>query len=146
MHPQCGDHTQTPIKKGITQTEQVQRRAARWVTSRYGNRSSPTEMLAELGWTSLEDRRRDQCLAMMYKISTGLVALDADLYLTHESRTSRHIHAHSYTIPTSNTDYHHCAFFPRTVREWNSLPPSVVQAPTYGAFRARLAKNFTSSG
>ncbi len=41
-------------KKGISLIEKVQRRAARWVTSRYGNRSSPTEMLAELEWPSLE--------------------------------------------------------------------------------------------
>ena len=39
--------------KDINRLEMVQRRAARYVTGRYHNRSSVTDMLGELGWTSL---------------------------------------------------------------------------------------------
>ena len=47
-------HTQENIKR----VEMVQRRAARYVTKRYHNTSSVTNMLQELGWTTLEERRR----------------------------------------------------------------------------------------
>ncbi len=48
-------HTQTNTKK----IEMVQRRAARYVTSRTRNRSSVTDMLNGLKWRSLENRRKD---------------------------------------------------------------------------------------
>ena len=45
----------------------VQRRAARYVTNRQRNTSSVGDILQHLEWCSLEDRRRDACLVMMYK-------------------------------------------------------------------------------
>ncbi len=127
-------------KKGIKQIEQVQRRAARWVMSRHGNRSSPTEMIAELGWDSLEKRRQDQRLTMVYKMSHGLVAANHTEYMTPETRQSRHVHNRAFVVPTSNADYHRCSFFPRAIREWNSLPQAVVDSPSVETFRARLGK------
>ena len=46
-------HTRTQIN----QIEKVQRRAARYVTNRYHNTSSVTDMLQNLNWPSLEIRR-----------------------------------------------------------------------------------------
>ena len=59
-----------------TQVEAVQRRAARFVTNRYHNTSSVTDMLQSLGWEALEDRRCKARLTMLYKINHHLVALD----------------------------------------------------------------------
>ena len=39
--------------------EMVQRRAARWVSNDYSTYSSVTEMMSNLGWRSLENRRYD---------------------------------------------------------------------------------------
>lgn len=57
------------------QIEAVQRRAARWVMSDYSRTSSVTSMLHTLGWRSLQLRRADARLVLMYKIIHGLVAI-----------------------------------------------------------------------
>jgi len=66
----------TQIK--IDQIEMVQRRAARYVTNRYHNTSSVTNMLDHLGWRSLALRRTDARLCLMYKIVHGLVVIPSD--------------------------------------------------------------------
>ena len=45
--------------KGAYKVEMVQRRAARWTLKRYHNTSSVTDMLENLGWRTLEQRRVD---------------------------------------------------------------------------------------
>ena len=44
-------------KVRISQIKQVQRRAARWTASNFDRKSSVTEMVKQLGWRSLEQRR-----------------------------------------------------------------------------------------
>ena len=55
--------------------ENVHRRAARYVNNNYKDRSPGcvTSMLENLKWTSLEHRRRQIRLGMLYKINKGLV-------------------------------------------------------------------------
>ena len=53
--------------------DMVQRRAARYVTNRYHNTSSVGDMINQLAWPSLEDRRREARLAMLYKMKNNLV-------------------------------------------------------------------------
>lgn len=62
--------------------EMVQRRASRWVTGRYHNTSSVTDMLADLGWRELAQRQVDARLAMTYKITHGLVDIPVGQYIT----------------------------------------------------------------
>jgi hypothetical protein len=52
-----------------------QRRAARYVTNSHNNRSSVNQMLEHLEWKSLEQRRTDARLTMMYKITNEKVDL-----------------------------------------------------------------------
>ena len=54
------------------QNEMVQRRSARFVTNRYKNTSSITDMLDYLGWESHETRRSKLQLIVLYKIVHGL--------------------------------------------------------------------------
>ena len=56
----------------------VQRSAARFVLARYNYTSSVTEMLQELNWMPLEQRRQSQRLAMLHKINNGLVKMGKD--------------------------------------------------------------------
>ncbi len=132
-------HTQ----KVKQQLEKVQRRSARYVTNRHRNRSSPTEMLQDLGWLSLEERRRLQRLTMLYKIDNGLVAIDGQRYLTPAETTcsSRRSHTKTYVVPHTKTDYHQNSFLVRTVQGWNGLPNSTVTAPTVNAFCACLMRH-----
>ena len=64
-NPKEGDKTNHRL---VYQIEMVQRRAARWVTGRYHNTSSVSDMLRSLDWRSLEQRRVDSSLTILYKI------------------------------------------------------------------------------
>ncbi len=133
-------YTSTYIKK----VEMVQRRAARYTLHRYHYTSSVGEMLQQLGWQTLQQRREQQSLCMMYKIHYGLVAFNKAQYLIPAQQTRRTTHGLAYQIPHSRTDYHLNSFFPRTIRLWNSLPGYVVITPTYDTFRNQLASYYAA--
>ena len=59
----------------------VQRRAARFVINDYGRTSSVTEMMANLGWDTLQKRRDLPRLSMMYRIIHALVYIPVEPYL-----------------------------------------------------------------
>jgi hypothetical protein len=125
-------------KENINKIEMVQRRAARFVTNRYHNTSSVTELLTNLGWQPLAKRRADARLCLMYKIVNGLVAIPAHTYLIPFTRSSRLHHNKAFQIPHSNSDYHLNSFFPRTIRLWNSLPSIVINTPNIESFKSCL--------
>ena len=83
-------------KENINKIEKVQRRAARWVTNDYSSYSSVTDMLSNIGWRSLVNRRTDTHLAMFYKIVYGLVAIPLPSYFEHPEVYTRHMHSLSY--------------------------------------------------
>ena len=125
------------IEKDIKKIEMVQRRAARYVTNRYHNTSSVSNMLEHLGWQTLQERREQHRLNMFYKMNHGKVAIHPSEYLDHNT-SERAPHSQSYTIPFSRTDYHKFSFFPRTVRDWNLLSEKVVSSPSVDSFTAQL--------
>ena len=57
----------------IHQIETVQRRAARYVMNNFNSYASVSEMIATLGWPTLEQRRKTLRTIMMYKIVNNLV-------------------------------------------------------------------------
>ncbi|KAI8477892.1 hypothetical protein Bbelb_443780, partial [Branchiostoma belcheri] len=59
-----------PTAKDITRIEQVQRRAARWVTKCYRQTSSVSNMLEDLQWTSLQERRRLSRVTLVVDMET----------------------------------------------------------------------------
>jgi hypothetical protein len=127
-------------KKNIRNIEMVQRRSARYVLQRYRNSSCVSDMLHELGWQSLEERRKHQRLTMMYKMHNNLVAIHQHDYITPTSRPSRNMHPQGYIVPgRPGPQYYENSYFPRTVREWNALPSIVINAPTVDSFRVRLS-------
>ena len=114
---QCGPHIQQ-----ITKLEAVQRRSASWATRDYQRTSSVTQMIKNLNWRTLEQRRIDSRLTLMYKITYDLVAIPAADYLILNTRQPRHNHLQAYRqIPTLK-DYYKYTFFPRTIVHWNALP------------------------
>ena len=54
--------------KYIGKIEMVQRKAARMTLDNFHTQASVTEMLTQLGWRSLEQRRNDYRLCLFYKI------------------------------------------------------------------------------
>ena len=72
------------VKTQIDQVEKVQRTAARWTCRRWRNQSHVGDMLNELEWPSLEERREQSSLIFFHKIHSGTVSLDKDKYLTRQ--------------------------------------------------------------
>ena len=54
----------------IDQLERVQRRAARFVVGDYKTTSSTSQMIRDLEWPSLQQRREDSKVVLMYRIKT----------------------------------------------------------------------------
>ena len=79
-------------KENKDKIEMVQRRAAKWVSNDYSTYSSVTEMMSNLGWRSLENRRYDTRLLMVYKIVYGLVAIPVPSYFERPDVYTRHTH------------------------------------------------------
>jgi hypothetical protein len=124
--------------KWARKIEMVQRRAARWVLHRYHNTSSVTDMLQHLNWPTLQQRRENSRLVMMYKIVHGLVAIDPNSYLTPQTRVTRGSHPFGYIQIRAKSDPYKFSYFPRTVVVWNGLPVSVACAGSLVAFRGGL--------
>ena len=120
-------------KVQATNVEKVQRRAARWVTGRFHNTSSVSDMLINLGWRSLQQRRVDMRLAVAYKIVHGLVAIPLGPYLNIQRNM---IHLQPIA---ARTKYYQYSFFPRTVSDWNQLPRDILLAKSLAIFKSRIA-------
>ena len=126
-------------KDYIHNIEMVQRRAARYVTSRRRNTSSVTSMIEHLEWESLEARRSKHQLTMLFNITHDLVDIPANEYLTPASNRTRSQHSLKFRqIPTSS-DYYKFSVFPRSVCHWNSLPANVAEAPSLVSFKRELS-------
>ena len=125
-------------KSNIQQLEAVQRRAARFVTGDYRTTSSPSQMIADLGWEPLYQRRANFKLVMVYRITYGLIDIPAPLYL-HPSALSTRGHTLRYMIPYCRTDVYRNSFFPSAIRLWNQLPETIVAAQTLDDFKMGLA-------
>lgn len=129
-----------PYQKGdINKLEMVQRRAARYVTNRFHNTSSVSDMLEHLEWPSLSARRKNARLTMLFKITHGIVAINKDQYLTSQLRPTRHSHTLAYQIHYCRTDSRKHSFFPRTIQDWNSLPQDLVISKSLDSFKTRLS-------
>ena len=114
--------------------EMVQRRAARYVLNCFNYLSSVDEMLQELQWNTLEERRKKDRLVMHYKIHNDQTGIDTGKYPKPLGRVSRHVNNQAYEVPFAFADYYKFSYFPRTINEWNVLPSETVNASSLTAF------------
>ena len=75
-------------KKDIHKVEMVQRRATRWILSSYSPYQSVTELQQQLNLRTLEQRRVDAKVIMMFKIIHGLVAIPVPPYFEQPMRST----------------------------------------------------------
>ena len=99
-------HTQQNIDK----LEAVQRRAARFVTWDYRTTSSVSDMVFNLGWETLQQRRTQAKLVMMYRITYVLIDISATTLL-HPATHSTRGNSMRYLPPYCRTDTYRCSFF-----------------------------------
>ena len=130
-------YTQSSINK----LEGVQRRAARFVTGDYRTTSSVSEMISNLGWETLQERRTEAKMVMMYRITYGLIDISATSLLLPATLSTRG-NSMRYLQPFCRTDAYRCSFFPSGIRLWNQLPECVVTAPTFETFKGGLPGHY----
>ena len=102
--------------------------------------SSPTEMIQQLKWESLEHRRRISRLTMFYKIQHGLVAVPLPTIVTRALRP-RPGYPHQYQINYYSTNSYRDSFFPLAIKQWNSLPSSIASKDTLPLFQGALSSH-----
>ena len=127
----------------IAQVEKVQRQAARFVKNKPHRRSaedqvSVTSMIQDLGWPSLEERRKNFRLTMMFKIKQNLAAVPPEYHPKEvrgntRSRTNKQLE----TI-RCETEQYRMSFLPRTIRDFNVLHLDVRASPRLDVFKQRI--------
>ena len=92
-------------------------------------------MIKDLGWASLETRRRQSRLALMYKLTHGLIDIDIreELIQRSDSRT-RGSHQFKFRVPYANKDVFKFSFFPKTIADWDFLPEAIVSSTSLKIF------------
>ena len=96
--------------------------AARFVLNNFRRKASVSEMLHDLGWQSLDDRRQDQRLVLFYKIINGLASVETEDILTPADSRTRKNHSFKFKHLQANCDSYRYSFFPATISSWNNLP------------------------
>ena len=103
----------------------MQPNAARFVTGQYTRQTSVTELLQNLQWRSLQERRFVSCQTLFYKTVNGQAACDIPHYFPPQTPRTRVSHITQLSLPHQRLDIYKYSFYPRTTRVWNILP----QAP-----------------
>ena len=123
--------------KPIHQLEMVQRRAARWTLNRHHVKG----MLEDLQWRTLQQRRTDGRLVLLFQIIHGLVQIPPTNYCQPSlNTTSRKNHNYTYQQCSTRTHYFKYSFFPYTIVVWNNLPYQLVNSPSVISFKAQVSK------
>ena len=130
-------------KANIQRVESVQRAAARFIKNQPHRCSdkgqvSVSQLIEDLGWRSLQERRKRGCLTFLYHMRNGLVEIPAE-YLPslagHTYNTRRSTPSHHYQHYSPTVDVFKYALLPDTVPRWNSLPTEVASAPSLDSLR-----------
>ena len=123
-------------QQNVLKLEIVQWQAARFVSNNYNRIASVTEMLHHLKWDTLEARRNNLRVILLYKIFNKLVNISPEkqLVLTNITRGhSQNTFSYQPKLMPINIP-----FFPASTRIWNSLPLYIVNADTLDLFKTGL--------
>ena len=116
--------------------EGVQRRATKLVPELYD--LPYEERLEYLKLPSMEYSRLRGDMIQCFKIMNGLVRLNANQLFTPVSGANTRGHHQRVLRQRAHTSARAKSFSQRTIKNWNSLPITVINAPSVDAFKARL--------
>lgn len=117
--------------------EKVQSMAARYVFNApmYDRQFSATEAKLKLKWKSLQHRRASFRLKLLHSIFYSHTRIPCDVYISRPHYISaRKDHEHKIREYKCNTSSFSNSFFPRTISQWNRLPPTIVEISSTDAF------------
>ena len=96
-------------------------------------------MIKDLGWATLEKRRRQSRLTLMYKLAHGRIDIETRKYLIqHSESRTRGSHQFIFRVPCANEDVFKFWFFPKTIADWNCLPEAIVSSSSLETFKYKL--------
>lgn len=128
-----------PHKIGdIRKLESIQRRSARMISKNWSRQCCVTELIQNLGWTSLQTSRRENRLTSLYSIYHGHTILDPKQFFTPPDYMGRRDHQKKVKLTQTHTNYFRYSFIPRTIFEWNDLPSDIVDSSTETLFKNKL--------
>ena len=139
VRPQLG--CAAPIRSPCHQTEisrieKVQKTAARWACRRWRNQSRVGEMLEELQWPELQERRQQASLTVFYKVHNSLVTVGGVGCLSWAGVGG--FHPFWCRCPSACAGGLGFSFFPRTMATWNGLTTEAVSAETVDGFKSKI--------
>ena len=116
-------HTQVLINK----IEIVQRLAARFCHNDYTSRETGcvSEMITKLHLELLTTRRTNRRLTIFHKAIHNLSLPVANL-LQPIKRHSRHLNSKAFNTIHASKNCYKLSYFPRTIKDWNSLPDAIA--------------------
>ena len=122
--------------------EQINTRAARFITHNYTQTPGITSRLKkQRNMDLLETRRQRHRLTIMYKITNNLIDIQEQEYLqAAHTLITRNSHNKKFITYQTKVDTYKYSYFPRTICEWNRLPPDTINAPTLDTFTNKLHK------
>ena len=108
------------------------------------------DRLREVGLQSLEDRRSDADLVMVYKVLTGKVRVNNGKWFELAAQAAQQptrTAADPLRLrkPRARLDIREKFFTVRVVDGWNNLPLYIRAAPTVARFRAALRRHIGAS-
>ena len=90
-------------------------------------KGSMTDILKKLKWESLQKRRKDNRIILLYKGLKGRAKIPTD-DLIPQNRRCRNQHSLAFQIPSASTNAYLHSFFPQNIRDWNELPDSLISS------------------
>ena len=99
------------------------------------------DCLDQFGLVTLERRRLDLSLCLLYKYVNSMCYFPEGLISKRcNSRYNIHVnHPLLLEQPFASTNSHLYSFIPHTISIWNSLPSSIVLAPSLNSFKFLLS-------
>ena len=94
-----------------------------------------TSMLKELKCQTLQQRRTNTKMVMMYRVVHHLIAISSQMYITPATTRTKRGHDQKFKIPFSRIQSHQNSYFPSAIRTWNNLPAVLISFPTPEAFK-----------
>ena len=132
------------LKKHVKQIEGVQRRAARFVKNCYTREpGTVTNLLNELNWIPLKERRTISRLTLFHKAIHGDGGLAFPDYVTKRRRHLRNSSQNKFIELLPNTETYKNSYFCRTVKDWNALPSEIVNIKSADRFKKVLFEYFS---
>ena len=91
----------------------------------YDYNTSVSELKKSLSLELLSERRNSHRLQIFLKSVYNSIALPVPPYYKLSARVTRNYSTNSFIQPSVQHDYYKYSFFPRTLKDWNSVSPEI---------------------